>query len=100
MSARNESGRIFVVDSERISIEEYSPLTKLEMPQLASGAISSKDPRCQSGSRRPRRRYIIVQGDTRLAQRWLADAQDQDDRVRNLLAGGLPNSSEMLSEEV
>ena len=46
----------------------------------------------------PRRRYIIVQGDTRLAQRWLADAQDkEDDRVR--VRVGLPKSSEMLSEE-
>ena len=64
------------------------------MPQLASGAIPSKDHRDQSDPRRPRRRYIIVRGDTRLAQRWLADAQDkEDDR-------GLPKSSEMLSEEI
>ena len=67
------------------------------MPHLASGAIPGKGPREQSDPLRPRRRYIIVQGDTRLAQRWLADAQDEDDRVRNLLAGGLPNSSEMMS---
>ena len=61
------------------------------MPQLASGAIPSKSP-CQSDPRRPRRRYIIARGDTRLAQRWLADAQDkEDDR-------GLLKSSEMLSE--
>ena len=68
------------------------------MPHLASGAIPGKGPREQSDPRRPRRRYIIVQGDTRLAQRWLADAQDQeDDRVR--VRVGLPKSSEMLSEE-
>ena len=81
----------------RISKTVRFSRANLEMPQLASGAIPSKSP-CQSDPRRPRRRYIIARGDTRLAQRWLADAQDQeDDRVR--VRVGLPKSSEMLSEE-